>query len=96
MTARRLLRPGKVSTCRSCGARIVWTKTEASGGLMPVDAAPAEGGNVLFTGVEASTMDGGTIPVARVEAGPPLFDDGEPRYLSHFATCPDADDWRRP
>jgi hypothetical protein len=26
---------------------------------------------------------------------PPLVFASEPHYISHFATCPDADEWRR-
>lgn len=50
-----------MSTCRSCGAQVVWEQT-ASGKKMPMD----------------------------VEPGP----DG--KRVSHFATCPQADEWRKP
>jgi hypothetical protein len=73
----------------------LWVQAEASAGLMPLDAEPITDGNVLLTGATTSTMGGGRIPVARVEASAPLFDDGAPRYRSHFVTCPHADEWRR-
>jgi hypothetical protein len=67
------------SACRSCGASIIWAKT-ANGGLMPVDVTSVEGGNVdldrVRTGFARAT-------VVASDAG--VF-----RYVSHFATCPDA------
>jgi hypothetical protein len=67
-----------VSACRSCGASITWHPTPA-GNLMPVDAEPVEGGNLVVVNGVALT------------AG--MLDEG-PRYVSHFATCPDADEHR--
>jgi hypothetical protein len=76
----------RVSRCRSCGAPIRWAQTEL-GRRMPLDAEPYDGPEpaglfVLRAGVAVA------VP-------PAVFDD-EPRYRSHFATCPDRDDWRRP
>lgn len=63
---------------------------------MPIDADPvADGGNVIFTGRMVTNDRGVTRPAVRVEAQPPMFADGEPRYLSHFATCPNAAQHRR-
>lgn len=82
------------SACRSCGAAIRWTRS-TTGSLMPLDAEPVDGGNVLLTGRRVESKQGGLIDECRVEAGPPMFDDGTPRYLAHFATCPHAADWRK-
>lgn len=73
-----------VTTCSSCGARIVFART-VHGRVMPVDAEPCEDGNVEL--VEA---DG--VVKAHVHAQPPLG--GGPLHLSHFATCPQADEHR--
>ncbi len=78
-------------TCRSCHQRITWLKTP-SGKAMPVDEDPTEDGNIVID------VDHGQL-VARVfqtaemarEAAPE-----EPRYVSHFATCPDGPKWRKP
>lgn len=69
--------PGK---CKSCGASIIWIKTK-SANLMPIDAAPVEGGNIAILDDTAHTISG------------KLFDDmiePGPRYVTHFATCPGA------
>lgn len=71
----------KVSTCRSCGARVIWTVTE-NGKRMPVDEAPAQGGRFVLE------LDGETV-VARYAAPP-----NGAGYASHFSTCPNAGAWR--
>lgn len=77
-----------MSTCRSCGASIRWAITERSGKRIPVDAEPvAEGGNLLLT-----TDD---PPIARVVSVDQLVIDDGVRFVSHFATCPNADAHRR-
>lgn len=72
--------------CRSCGAPIRWAQT-ASGKPMPLNAAADPQG--LFALVDAE--DPREVP--RAVSGrrlPP----GE-RWTSHFATCPQADSWRK-
>ncbi len=69
------------ASCRSCGAPIIWAKTE-KGKAMPLDAEPAQTGTLwLFAGV--------------VQTGdqPPAVNG--PTYTSHFATCPQAGKWRK-
>ena len=73
-----------MSTCRTCGADIVWTVTD-TGKRMPVDAQPRGDGNLVL-----STED----DVLRARA-PGLFDADKPRYVSHFVICPDAAQHRR-
>lgn len=63
--------------CRSCGAAILWATTE-KGKAMPLDAEPAENGNInLVGGVAKVVKPGEMLP-------------GIPLYLSHFATCPNS------
>jgi len=85
-----------VSTCRSCGAPVVWAVTP-EGRRMPVDAEPVDGGNVLLspnpTGSQDRYAPVATVVGKRVQAS--LFGDDGPRYVSHFATCPNADLHRR-
>jgi hypothetical protein len=66
--------------CRDCGGTIVWVRT-AKGKNMPIDPQPVEGGRVVLRG-------SGDERVARVlgRSTRPLPD--EPRFESHFATCP--------
>lgn len=80
-----------MSTCRSCDAEVIWARSSSTGHLMPVDAQPVDGGNVLLStgpGVRIATVVG-------KKAQPNLFGDDGPRYTSHFATCPNADTHRR-
>lgn len=70
----------------SCGARVIWARIEPSGKRHPVDADPTEDGNVALT-------RRGDVVIARVlkkgEAWP------HPKRKSHFATCPDAAQYRK-
>lgn len=83
-------------TCKSCKAPIRWGRTDRGKGV-PLDPEPVSDGNLLLD------PDGGMVmldgdPVAELpvrhlhkgeEPGPAAV-----RYRSHFATCPDAEDWR--
>lgn len=68
--------------CRSCAAPIIWARTE-KGKAMPLDAEPDQRGNCWFD-------DGGKMRVGGADRPDRL------RYLSHFATCPQAATHRRP
>jgi hypothetical protein len=81
-----------VSTCRSCGARIRWAVTTA-GKRIPVDEQPVDSGNVLLHEAPGGQDPTATVVGKRVQPG--LFGDDGPRYVSHFATCPNADRHRR-
>jgi hypothetical protein len=71
------------TTCRSCGAAIRWVRTD-NDRRMPVDAEPVAGGNVELEEVDA------VVTLAHyVEPEPDVE-----RYISRFATCPQAKDWR--
>ena len=70
--------------CKSCGAAIRWYRTPA-GKRMPVDAEPASDGNLVI-------LAGVVQPIqADLFRGIP----SGPRYISHFATCPNARKHRR-
>lgn len=73
--------------CKSCGAAIIWVKTQ-SGKAMPVDAEPCADG---------------PVHVAETERGPTAFFPPEgttiadaTRHKSHFATCASAATHRKP
>jgi len=70
------------STCRSCGAPIIWAFTK-EGRRIPVDYLPTPGGNLELT------ENGPIYGVTYVDPS------SEPLYRSHFSTCKDADSWRR-
>lgn len=76
------------SKCRSCGARVIWARTEA-GKKMPVDATPVRHGNIVLA---VEKHDAENDPLAITFSEP--LDDGNDRFVSHFATCPNAPEWR--
>jgi hypothetical protein len=73
--------------CRSCSAQVIWATTD-KGKAMPVDAEPAEKGNVAL-----STNDKGRV-IARV-VPPHLAFGRKDLRLSHFVRCPQARQWRQ-
>ena len=87
------------TTCRACGAAIRFFKTP-NGKSTPVNAEPVEvtpcigldkGGHVFVT------LEGEAIR-ARKKREEDLFYDGVDTiaaYESHFATCPEAEHFRR-
>lgn len=77
---------GAPAACRSCGGPIVFARSRATGKTMPFEADQMRGEWVLVNGE------------AIHEGAPPRGDtpgDPVPRYTSHFATCPQAGQWRR-
>lgn len=74
--------------CKACGAKIVWINT-AAGKMMPCDANPIpykedpDGSLMIVTG-------DGRVVKAKADA---VSD--EVGYISHFATCPASNDFRR-
>lgn len=72
-----------MSKCRSCGERVVWAET-VNGRRMPVDAEPSPMGNVTL-----EPRHNGP-PIAHVASEPVAGG-----RLSHFASCKNADSFRR-
>lgn len=81
-----------MAKCKSCGAEIIWLKT-AAGRNMPVDAE-----EVYFyadkDGKELFVTDNGVV-VRGVQAEPNTIPHPRIGYVSHFATCPNADTHRK-
>ena len=65
--------------CKGCGANIDWHKT-ADGKNVPVDPEPVPNGNLHF--------EAGLVVYGKAT-------DGRKLYVSHFATCPKAADFRK-
>ena len=74
----------KLASCRSCGAEILWVKME-SGKNMPVDADPVDDGNLL---VDWNALLAHVIPKGADYSGL--------RFKSHFSTCQNAKQHRKP
>lgn len=75
-----------VSTCRDCGAPIVWAHTSRAKRI-PVDLKPREGGRLelyieLFP--DGSLVDPG---VQRVRERPAERPEASPAWWPHWATC---------
>jgi hypothetical protein len=72
------------SQCRSCSAEVIWAKSER-GNWIPLNAAavhPAGQGHFVLRGDVAVAV-------------PSLVFEDEPHYVSHFSTCPNAEQHRR-
>lgn len=88
-----------MSKCKSCGAEIIWIKTK-SGKAMPCNpqkisyrtAPPFPDVDQLCGNGQVLTL---ITPDGRVARG--TFDPASEKigYVSHFATCPAADSFRR-
>jgi len=74
------------TACRSCGRQIIWAATP-KGRAIPLDPNPAPDGNLELIEVD------GTRYARSALSGSNLFD--EPRYVTHYATCPNADAHRK-
>lgn len=75
-----------VTTCNSCEAEIRWVVT-AKGKRMPLDADPSFDGRYVFA-------QRGSDRVSYLGERELENWTGD-KYASHFATCVDADGWRR-
>jgi hypothetical protein len=80
-----------MAKCRSCGAAIVWAKTEAREGKpsrnIPLDADPDDENRPL-------TVEGGNLVVVQHHAGQSptvrYVSKERGRHVTHFSTCPFA------
>ncbi|HKE66002.1 MAG TPA: hypothetical protein VKB59_15305 [Micromonosporaceae bacterium] len=79
-----------VRTCRSCGKPVLWVET-ANGKRMPVDPEPSPRGN-LWLSFDPDRAAFTAHTAARGNGDEPA---SVARYVAHFVTCPQADDWRR-
>lgn len=88
-----------MAECRSCGKPITWVVVAKSGKKMPLDTQQFLDGNIAPLG----TSDGPSgLPLVQYVSGPPpspqfdsLYPPPVPRYKSHFASCPHAEEHRR-
>jgi hypothetical protein len=78
-----------VSACRSCGAPVQWGRVEPSGKAIPLDPEPTATGNLVVVRATYGAH-GELVPVVRYVGA----DTAGERFVSHFVTCPDADQWR--
>lgn len=82
-----------MAECSSCHAPIRWATIASTGRSIPLDPEPVPTGNLIYVEEPAGDGDGTTVRVV----GPPRPDGGligdeyaGRRFVSHFATCPNA------
>lgn len=81
--------------CRSCHAEILWVTWPKTGKKMSVDFPSdnrpwPKGGNIVL-----SLREGPFGVLVAEFFDPAKHGANRNRYTSHFATCPEADKWRR-
>lgn len=74
-------------SCTSCGAPIFWRRNVTTAKAIPVDRAPDPTGGVVLVGDTQCRF----LSKAEKEAGVEVT-----RYASHFATCVNRDQHRKP
>jgi len=79
--------------CRSCGAPIVWAVTGEKRRRIPLDAVPVADGNVELLDM-AHPRSVGDAPYTVTWGSSHTWPPDVRRYRSHFATCPQAGEWR--
>ena len=73
--------------CKSCGAPIFWAATtDKKTKRMPINPVASNTGNLAIDE---------PAPGVLVAVVADLFTPPGPRFTSHFATCPDAKEWRK-
>lgn len=77
----------RVATCKRCSAEMIWCRT-GRGKKMPVDAEPTAAGLFVLEGDEQD-------PLAHRLANDAAATYTGEKYTSHFATCPNADEFRQ-
>lgn len=97
---------GMTVACSKCGAPIWWAWT-TGGKRMPLDREPDPDGILMAVDGSGFPLSGerlaraiehgqsGDVTVAR-RAKRDAHAPGHPRWTSHFATCPNAAEFRRP
>lgn len=84
------MRSSTPANCQSCGAAIIWA-TMASGKLSPFQLDVDGAWTIGATGAARYTGAPDKLPSQRsLELEQPT-----PRYTNHFATCPQAAEWRQ-
>lgn len=85
-----------MSTCRTCSAEIWWART-GKGKNIALDMDPVPHGTASAFYVTGQ-IEGDRGPVTTVTLNPnhESVEPTDPGYITHFSTCPDADEHRQP
>lgn len=76
--------------CRTCGAEIIWVVMAKSGKKNPLDAQAVDNGNIQLDADGKGHILSKDVIAKMREKGTALL------YLSHFATCPQSREHRKP
>lgn len=77
-------RPGYPSQCDTCGAPVIRGFKTPAGKQAILDLEPVEGGNVAI-------IDGKAVTLTKIAND---SDQYPVRFVSHFSTCPDREQWK--
>jgi hypothetical protein len=75
-----------IAPCKSCGSPMIWTKT-GTGKSIQLDPDPVPNGNIVLH------ADGTAMYITKAMMN--ALDPEAKRYVSHFATCPNAAQHRK-
>jgi hypothetical protein len=84
----KALEAGEWAPCKLCHAPMLWAVTESGAGI-PLDIGDDPAGNL------AARQENGKVRV-RSRTGTGVLGTNERPVMSHFTTCPKADEARRP
>lgn len=88
----RRVKAGEKKSCEACGARLIMAAASNGGSLSPVELMPNPSGNVLLFRMPDGTVTQATL---NIQLAGQLSGLGVPLRMNHFATCPQADRFRR-
>lgn len=87
-----------ISKCRSCGSEIIWAKHSKTNKLAPYDKEPTNNGQWLLERETqlALTDEKENESEVFISRHKNKHDEilGIPGHINHFATCPQANQWR--
>lgn len=81
--------------CSACRKPVMWPRSVATGDLMPVDAEPTPGGNVLCRRSDDDPRRLVCDVIGRKATRAAMAEDGWPMWVHHRLSCPKADEWAR-
>lgn len=83
-----------MAKCKSCGAPVRWVTFPATGKHAPLDLVRTLNGSIALLDPAADKPQ--AYVVAKEHRPGTLFATHETLYVSHFATCPNAGQHRKP
>jgi hypothetical protein len=87
-----MLQPSTRCRGQNCGAPITFVWLESSHRRHPIDPEPSEKGNMKLLGLHGEDPKAHLLSRSQREEA---LDRGVWLYISHYATCPDAEAFRR-